>query len=280
LYNQILFIYLWLNFKMMKFLIQKVNGKITHDFSFTLLKAIEFQNWLQHKENIKVKYFNTIYNKEKNEFATIEFKSIHKDYVPIGSVEFVIAFIQCFYDRTPMPINVPKELFDNYYTHRHIFNGNHMDLEDRKGKWFVKSREKIKGYAEIIDLDKGFPEIPASHYQISQYITIDSEWRAFVYKKKLVGLQNYCGDFTMFPRVDNIKAMINKYQSAPIAYTLDVGISNDHAYSDHIGTVIIEAHDFFSCGLYGFSDLAILPHMFHKWFYNYVNYQYNITPHE
>ena len=99
-------------------------------------------------------------------------------------------------------------------------------------------------------------------YQFSQVILIDSEWRAFVYKGKLVGLQNYCGEFTLFPDVEKIKEMIKAYKSAPIAYTLDVGINAN-------GTFVIEVHDFFSCGLYGFSDSS-LPFMFSQWFHQYI----------
>lgn len=53
--------------------------------------------------------------------------------------------------------------------------------------------------------------------------------------------------------------MIREYKSCPIAYTLDVGVNSNN-------TFIIEVHDFFSCGLYGFSDNKILPYMFSDWF--------------
>ena len=85
-------------------------------------------------------------------------------------------------------------------------------------------------------------------------IDIDSEWRVFVFNQTLYGIQNYSGDFTMFPDVKLIKEMIKNYNNNG-AYTLDIGINND-------GTFIIECHDFFSCGLYGFSDYKMLPLMF------------------
>jgi hypothetical protein len=58
--------------------------------------------------------------------------------------------------------------------------------------------------------------------------------------------------------------MIKKYKSAPIAYTLDVGVN------DKDGTFIIEIHTFFSCGLYGFVNHAILPNMFYQCFQEYI----------
>ena len=62
------------------------------------------------------------------------------------------------------------------------------------------------------------------NYQISDIITIESEWRAFVYQDKLVGLQNYSGAFDEFPDVSVIKSMINAYKSRPIEQTRAVNL--------------------------------------------------------
>lgn len=258
----------------MKFLIQKVKGKIVHDFSFTLLKSVEFRNWLKNGNHIKIKYLNTIIDDSGNAVCSFEFKPYHEKYVPVGSVEFVTAFLQHFYNLTPKPLNIPERLIGLPFTKREVHNGNHMDFENvMGGKYFVKSNDKIKGFAEMIELkEPGMLPIPAGNYQVSEYISIDSEWRAFVYKGKLVGLQNYCGDFTKFPNVSFIKYMIDVYSkdSAPIAYTLDIGLCDEHTYGGDVGTFIIECHDFFSCGLYGFSDYAIYPQMLYKWFWEYI----------
>ena len=247
----------------MKFLIQKIDGEVRHDFSFTLLESIRFKNWLLHNkaDKINVKYINT-----KADIEIVDpniFKSMHSTYVPIGSVEFVNAFLKRFYDLTLKPINVPVELFS--YAKRDIFNGNQTSLENFGGKYFVKSNDKIKSFAEIIECRTDSVEttystpIPVGNYQFSQYINIDSEWRAFVYNKKLVGLQNYCGEFTKFPSVSKIKEMIDAYVSAPIAYSLDIGIND-------FGTFPIECHNMVSVGLYNFNDLNILTNMFYSAF--------------
>jgi hypothetical protein len=237
----------------MKFLIQKIEGEIKHDFSFTLLESIRYQNWLHDDKNY-IKYKTIEY------LGDYSFKSYMKEYIPIGSVEFVTAFLEYFYEKTPKPINVPEELFHS--TYRNIMNGTEKDIKSLKGRWFIKSNDKIKEFSEIIDINEN-TIIPPGNYQISQYVDIQSEWRSFIYKGKLVGLHNYSGDFTKFPSVDTIKGMILKYKDAPIAYTLDVGVTD-------FSTFVIECHDFFSCGLYGFSDHTILPNMFHKWYLNYI----------
>lgn len=226
----------------MKFLIQTINGKVKHDFSFTLLESIEFQNWLRNDKS-----FEAIFTDEP----------IIPNYIPIGSVEFVSEYINNYYRLIPKPINIPVELIGKNWTGRNVINGTEKDIIGEK---FVKSNDKIKSFTEICKT------APIGNYQISDLINIESEWRCFVYEGKLVGLKNYSGEFDIFPNVDKIKAMINAYKSQPITYTLDIAISNND-------TVIIEVHDFFSCGLYGFAEHNILPHMFSKWFYSFVRGQ-------
>lgn len=243
----------------MKFLIQKIEKVVQHDFSFTLLKSIDYYNWVnKHNESkCSVKYLNCDYD------GDFEFKPFHVNYVPIGSVDFVSAWFNQFYGIKPKPINVPEELFP--YSNRYIRNVNFMDFEDEFGEFFVKSNTNIKGYKEVIDVGRkgDIPSIPAGHYQISTLTDIDSEWRCFVYMGELVGMQHYSGDFKMFPCVEDIMLMIKAYKSAPNAYTLDIGIHDDNNF-------VIECHDFFSCGLYGFADHRILPFMFYRWHQQYL----------
>jgi hypothetical protein len=67
-------------------------------------------------------------------------------------------------------------------------------------------------------------------------------------------LQNYSGDFTMFPDVELVLSMIKDFDYQH-PYTLDVGINDK-------GTFVVECHDMFSTGLYGFSGYKLLPIMF------------------
>jgi hypothetical protein len=151
------------------------------------------------------------------------------------------------------PINIPNELMKPEYLKRNVWD--FYPYQDDKTV-FVKSKNKIKGYSNIIR----YTEIPTGEFLVSDLIDIDSEWRSFVYNGELVGLQNYAGDFTIFPDVELIENMIKDYKDCPPAYTLDVGINQKD------GTFVIEAHAFWSCGLYGFSNNSILPMMFIKAF--------------
>lgn len=223
----------------MKFLIQLIEDCQFHDFSFHLIQACGYHNWMGNKD---IDY----------DFLHFSDKSSYDDCIPIGAVEFVHKYLKKYFDLEPKPRNIPEELFK--FAGRNVINGTEKDIVGEK---FVKSNDKIKAFTEICK------KAPKGNYQISDVIDIKSEWRGFVYQGELVGLQNYLGEFDIFPDVALIRQMIKEYKDSPISYTLDVAISNGN-------TVIIEVHDFYSCGLYGFHDYKILPFMFSRWFYEFT----------
>jgi len=195
------------------------------------------------------------------------FNHIINSTLPIGSVEFVNEFLSHFYGKELKPTNIPLELRALEFTDRVVFDGNECDIKDEDKMvhpnlgWFVKSNDKIKSYA---NMHRVGDNIPVGNYQYSTKMNIESEWRAFIYKGKLVGLNNYTGDFTKFPNVELVNRMIDTYKSAPIAYTLDVGIELGR-------TFIIEVHPFIGCGTYNFNNLGILPSMFDRAFNEIIN---------
>lgn len=224
---------------MIRFLIQTIDNKVKHDFSFTLIESINYNNWI-FEDSFEYRLTN-------NKF--------YSNYVPIGSNEFVQDYIYKYFKKSIKPKNISEELLDFYFTGRKVLNGTEKDIVSEK---FVKSNDKIKSFTNICK------SAPIGNYQISDVVEFESEYRCFVYRKELVGVQCYLGDFTIFPNVNKIKEMIRAYKNSPIAYTLDVGIANND-------TLIIECHDFFSCGLYGFSNHKILPYMFSNWFCYFIN---------
>lgn len=225
----------------MKFLVETENKKIKFDGQFTLIESVKFMNWLTRSKDYKIIYTDKL-----------EYKESWKKCIPVGSIDFVSDFLKMYHNKDVKPINVPEELFK--YCNRNIFNGTEKDIIGEK---FVKSNDKIKSFTNICS------EAPEGNYQISDLIEIDSEYRCFVYNKELVGIKNYSGDFTIFPDIIKINEMISEYKSCPIAYTLDIGINKD-------GVFVIEVHDFFACGLYGFQEHKTYIQMLSRWFYEYI----------
>lgn len=237
---------------MSKFIIQceNINGNLIpmFDFGYELIQAIKYQNWFRREQT--------------HEFVLVEEDSdVYADYIPIGSIEFVSAHMKK-YDgvKEIHPINIPEELYP--FAKRFVQRVKRpliwkilFDYE----KLFIKDDDKIKGFSGICSANTN---LPICNYLVSEVIDIQSEWRCFVKDGHLLDIKCYSGDFEIMPDIKVIDKMIADYKDCPPAYTLDVAINDKNE------TVIIECHNFFSCGLYGFNDYQHLPAMFvraYKW---------------
>ena len=239
----------------MKFLVEKVEKDLIFDFTFILKKCKEYYDWLG--EELEIKYCNNDipHNLENPD-----------EYIPVGSIEFVSNYLKEYYPNaieTIKPINVPESLFK--YAGRKIVNCTdykHQNLDlfynnfEYGDNLYRKSNKDLKDPSNgIVKYTDDFSFVD---YQVSEVIDVLSEWRIFVHHNEIKYISNYGGDPTVFPDLSRIYAMISDYsKEAPVAYTLDVGIG--HKYTNY--TFIMEVHRFFSCGLYGFSDLKTIPIM-------------------
>lgn len=227
------------------FLIQTFNNEIIYDFSLQIKEATKYKNWFNNSNDYK--YILT------GNIEEIVFKKNIDDYIPIGSIDFVLNFYNKFHNIKLKPINIPKELLIPKYLKRKIVTEKEiskLNLNDND-EVFIKSKDKFKDITDIIKI-KNIPR--DKKLLISEIIDIESEWRCFVFRNKIVGLKNYQGAFLSVPNIDMIKDMINTYNKPNKAYTIDIGVSNGD-------TLLIEVHDFFSCGLYGFNDYNNLINM-------------------
>ena len=197
---------------------------------------------------------------------------INMECIPVGSVEFVHNFFKFNNIPVPNPINIPKELFrmaEIEELNPEIINTNKkISLSNSK---FIKSTTEIKHPSNGI-----VSELPIGEWQVTDIVDIDIEVRCFIFNGMLLDVKPYSGKWwnTDFNSLDGfVKKLINMYKSAPPAYTLDIGITkhlekDDLGYSFHRDKhYIIEAHNFYSCGLYGFSMPNYYPQMLSQWYY-------------
>ena len=86
---------------------------------------------------------------------------------------------------------------------------------------------------------------------------ICSEWRLFVCDGEILGLKCYAGQAFVPPDKKYCETVVNAVDKNGgfRAYTLD------DLVLDNGDTDILELHDFFACGLYGFSDPAAIRKM-------------------
>lgn len=256
----------------MKFLLQTIDKKIVHDFGFVLTKSKEFMDWSIGKQMSIKKHegldFSDIKNPDK--------------YIPVGSVDFVSAYLNTFYPNAKKmlePLNVPGVLFP--FAGRDIMNiKTDEDLKQlyKFDQVFAKSMSVIKhpdngwkynpnnGINKLLNLDNDNYD-NCIGFQVSSYVEFLSEWRVFVFNGKILDCKNYLGDFFTYPNPNTIINMVKEYKDAPVAYTLDVGVIPGGE------TVVIECHRFFSCGLYGFNDLYHYPYMLSQEWFEMKNYK-------
>ena len=147
------------------------------------------------------------------------------------------------------PLNIPEELWK--FCDRKIIIDYCSNIN---GRWMLKDIDTIK--SEIngeIYLDEN-----SNHdkkYFMSEWIdNIDSEFRVFVFNGSIKGINCYLGNELILPDLDYIKKVVKTYNKR--CYTLDVMVTENGKHTE-----ILELHDFFSCGLYGFEDYSILPVM-------------------
>lgn len=169
----------------------------------------------------------------------------------IGSVECSNFFFEQLGITPPQYIGYPDELKEFYKRNIEIVKVKDLD---NNYPYFIKPYKDVKLFTgDVIENDKLFKLFTTYYDNVtedtllfkSEKINIKSEWRCFIHKDILKGIQFYKGDFTIFPDVNIIKDIIGKYKDSPIAYTIDVGIN------EFDETFIVELNDMWAIGSYG-----------------------------
>ena len=238
----------------MKFIIQKV--PVPWDFIMELYRSEEYWSW--KGDPIELYTENLPDNIDPHEVC------------PVGSVEFVTNWYKSIWGLDIKPRNIPTEI--QKYQHR-IVKDHKLpeDLEEvidnfGKGSFYLKSRSSIKSnindvyWSGDIRLQNITDEVIISEYMND----IISEWRCFIYNSRIIDIKNYSGDPWVIPNKDKVLQCIIEFEtkanSIPPSYTLDVAVRENGVVD------VIEIHDFFSCGTYGFEEYEKYPLMLWRWF--------------
>ncbi len=237
--------------------IQTHRGHLRHDFAWVLREALDFAAWWDPTTTYGATYGDT--------WPTQAIPSTEAVIVPVGTLEWVATWTQIRYQRelsSFLPLTIPSALRTPTWLGRTLACLDRETLlrEHRAHPVFLKSATRYKGFVDIRIPDANLPD---DAYWVSDVVTFRAEWRAFVHRNTLVGLQRDAGELEMFPDGSTLHAMINAdAATAPQAYTLDVGILD----APHAPTVIIEVHPFVCCGLYGWDDpLRLIAMLIDGW---------------
>jgi hypothetical protein len=265
---------------MINFLCQKEEGHPYMDTGYALLLSKEYFDWKSgSSEKLNIVFMS---------FEDMKKSDGYENYIPVGTVEFFYEFMKKYVnenaERIIKPLNVPECLYK--------FTGNRVhviELNQETRSEISRNSEYEGVFLKSVDIikykDNGFyfsgryiSELPDGKYQIYKKIyDITSEWRCFVYNSNIVGCYCYSSEYSgsymirkaeqiSFPDGKKLEEIVNEYSkdsNCPDIYTLDVCVSDE-------GTFVIECHEMFSCGLYGFgqTDVSILPFMLSKTYYN------------
>ena len=245
------------------------NGNIipAQSYGYTAIEAVEYANWYNCEQVYDYVLLCPLIFKDFGDDHGSGYNYLTRDHIPIGSVEFVLEWLkQMKAPRRIHPLNIPVPLW--HLVHRGVEMGTLSALEHkwRNGRYAKDLIHFKKDVDTTNKLDK------TQYFQTEYIEEILSEWRVFVYNKEILGIRCYAGDEWVLPDKTYIEDVIKQYgYSNNPCYTLDVMVYrriDEHtkqtlsAYrGNHYTTDIVEIHDFFACGLYGFEDLRYLPLM-------------------
>lgn len=224
----------------MPFVIQTINNQIAFDFGLNLKQYTE---------------------RSFHSYSVYLSENPIKNYIPIGSVNFVHDAIKLIDYKIPKPINIPESLMGRVFTNRNVFHTN--NLNDIHIGDFVKSNTKIKdGFTGVIYDEFTKDNLVQDEYLVSEFVDFSAEWRAFILNGKILDIRKYSGNYMNLPKFCDIENMVKSYTDAPVAYTIDVGVLGNITY-------LIEIHNFYSCGLYGLHMSHAIP-MWIEWWSNFT----------
>lgn len=224
----------------------------------TIYDNIQFHNWF-YGENIKG-YFSDVANTDRVSDTLQDYYMGNSrvventNIIPVGGLNFVSAYL----GKHIKPIDISE--VDRKFTGREIQILSYDEMLaylDRNGPRFIKSATKCKEFPagkydknSIESIEKSINYLHKSHkFMVSELIHLLAEWRLFIHKGKILDCKQYMGSWES--RFDEafVKEMVASIPKSIIPYT---GYTVDIGLTDANSTVLIEAHNFISCGLYGF----------------------------
>jgi hypothetical protein len=104
----------------------------------------------------------------------------------------------------------------------------------------IKNADELE---RLLTAREGFPAIAEDFPVLAQEpVSFKTEWRVFVIRGVVVGINFYQGDPLIFPLASVIQRTIGAYEHAPAGYSIDFGVT------DKSDTLLIEVNDGYSLG--------------------------------
>lgn len=216
-------------------------------------------------------------------YEVIKFEEEEQDKIEVSSFTPVFAgvggcrkIIKRIFDWDYTGINpYPDELMP--YMHRKVERKKWLDArtEALEGHKFIKPviQKQFNGAVLNTLLDTIRTAKVESDHEVfvCDPVNFVSEWRVYVHEHEIVGVKPYFhkeeADYQLTPAYTEIKKMIADYKpSAPVAYSLDVGIiSNPTDYGVDATTALVEINDGICLGNYGLDPIHYAEMLVSRW---------------
>jgi hypothetical protein len=201
-------------------------------------------------------------------FTTIDRRTLkpNRDEIVCGTISSVKTILTNLNINIPDELNYPKELSE--YLGRFIWSSKIKDvliadkypifIKPLNTKMFdglmIESPTDIAILAERLRTDINDLEILCS-----EPVNFLAEYRCFIHKGKIVDIRKYKGSWEAYINPELIKEMVEKYKTSPIAYSLDIGITDD------CKNLLVEANDAYSIGHYGLDPIEYAKLLYSRW---------------
>ena len=273
----------------MKFLLQE---DTLLDFIFALKKSKEWYDWWQPKAFPPiVEFVDSGCSKEICPVGSLEFcldyyKKLGIELKPMNVPEnlFHLAIGGGAYGGSVKNVNFEEWLEEVFTKRGYTEEKKYAMRSSGRFYMFIKSESKFKWpgnglYNTFGDFLNSPLYDPSDRYQITSYYSgIEDEWRVFVFDKKVIGIKRYFSEdcLTINPPDRKIIDEVVNNVDLP-AYSFDLCVLDRNKPNFCVSpdspllqrekqyiTRLVEVHDFFSTGLYGFDDYSKLPYMFYR----------------
>jgi len=137
-------------------------------------------------------------------------------------------------------------------------------LQNEELPLFIKPKEDDKKFTGFVCKDKFDWHLGGLSSDLviyaSEPIDIFTEYRCYILDNKILNISRYAGRVDNFPNCDTIRGMIMSYTTAPIAYSLDVGVTREG------DTILVEVNEPLSLGNYGLAPVHAAKMIAARWF--------------
>lgn len=208
------------------------------------------------KVYIKKTEENSLFEQAKIGFLKLGFETIYYNYlnskveedaIVVGFIEDILNISKIMEFGNLKQIDYPDELKE--YLHRNISITTTLQLPNEY-PYFIKPTN-IKSFSgRVVNEFKDLKGVVDTELYFTKTIhQIVSEYRCFILKGEIIGVKHYKGNPFITIDENILEDMVYKYKTAPNAYSLDIGVTNNGL------NILVECNNGYSSGNYGLSDI-------------------------